>query len=172
MIFRTFCRLRQILRAEASSPWLERNSRATELSSNQPFLLLKQGTAEAANVMWQASGPMMYDLLALLNGALCSTGSHVPLFIELLIQRGRESSTNPTAAPAPAMPRWGSQGNSCFPESQEDSVGCLKAEYLIGNNSHAEPSRYLERTQVHPALRVPGEECPGQGTITSRVPVS
>lgn len=56
-----------------------------------------------------------------------------PLFIELLIQRGRKSSTNPTAGPALAMPRWGSQGNSGFPESQ-DSVGCLKVEYLFGNN--------------------------------------
>lgn len=30
--------------------------------------------------MWQVSGPMMYDLLALLNGALCSRVSHVPPF--------------------------------------------------------------------------------------------
>lgn len=30
--------------------------------------------------MWQVSGSMMYDLLALLNGALCSRVSHVPPF--------------------------------------------------------------------------------------------
>lgn len=53
---------------------------ATEWSSNRLFFLPKQGIAEAGSVMWQASGPMMYDLLALLNGTLCSTGSRVPPF--------------------------------------------------------------------------------------------
>lgn len=82
--------------------------------------------------MWQVSGPMMYDLLALLNGALCSRVSHMPPFYWLVDSEGQESSTNPTAGLALAMPRWGRLRTSCFPESWKQAGGCcVKAKHPL-----------------------------------------
>lgn len=44
------------------------------------FPSLSRAQQKQTFFMWQVSGPMMYDLLALLNGALCSRVSHVPPF--------------------------------------------------------------------------------------------
>lgn len=83
--------------------------------------------------MWQASGPMMYDLLALLNGALCSTRSHVPPFYRVVDSEGQEKFHKSHCRPGSCYAQVGQPGTLMLPRKSRFCV-LPQVEYLFGND--------------------------------------